>query len=195
MLAALRKPGRWLFGRASSVLEPGFGNRLNPLHYLGALTIFFFWIVLVSGIWLFIFFQTSVDGAYASVERLTHDQWYFGGVMRSLHRYASDAAVVTLTLHILREWVSDRHRGKHWFSWITGIPLLWIIVPLGICFIIRRVGTLEPLHIWIAIMVGHGTRCALSMWRFRQGKWRDIRVDIDMHPTRAEASAAAGEAV
>jgi ferredoxin/coenzyme F420-reducing hydrogenase delta subunit len=128
----LQKPGRWLFERASAALERAFGNRLNPLHYLGALTIFFLWVVLVSGIWLFIFFQTSVDGAYASVERITHDQWYFGGVMRSLHRYASDAAVVTLVLHLLKEWVFDRYRGKHWFSWVTGIPLLWIIIPLGI---------------------------------------------------------------
>ncbi len=132
MLSALQKPGRWLFERASTALEWGFGSRLNPLHYLGALTIFFFWIVLISCIWLFIFFQTSVDGAYASVEHITHDQWYFGGVMRSLHRYASDAAVVTLVLHLLKEWMFDRHRSKHWFSWVTGIPLVWIIFPLGI---------------------------------------------------------------
>jgi hypothetical protein len=39
----------------SLALERGFGTRLNPLQYLGAMTIFFFWIVLVSGIWLFIF--------------------------------------------------------------------------------------------------------------------------------------------
>jgi ferredoxin len=109
-----------------------FGPQLNPMHYLGALTIFFFWIVLVSGIWLFIFFHTSVQGAYESVEYLTHQQWYIGGVMRSLHRYASDAAVITLLLHILREFAHGRHRGKHWFSWITGMPLLWIIIPLGI---------------------------------------------------------------
>ncbi|MFT5140871.1 MAG: quinol-cytochrome oxidoreductase complex cytochrome b subunit [Lysobacterales bacterium] len=104
----------------------------NPMRHLGALTIFFFWIVLVSGIWLFIFFRTSVDGAYESVEFMTHSQWYFGGVMRSLHRYASDAAVITLVLHIVREFSFDRHRGKRWFSWVTGVPLLWMVIPLGI---------------------------------------------------------------
>jgi ferredoxin/coenzyme F420-reducing hydrogenase delta subunit len=88
--------------------------------------------VLVSGIWLFIFFRTSVEGAYESVEYLTHSQWFFGGVMRSLHRYASDAAVITLVLHIFREFSSDRYRGKRWFSWVTGLPLLWLIIPLGI---------------------------------------------------------------
>jgi quinol-cytochrome oxidoreductase complex cytochrome b subunit/coenzyme F420-reducing hydrogenase delta subunit len=107
-------------------------GEMNPLRHLGSLTIFFFWIVLVTGIWLFIFFRTSVDGAYESVEYLTHNQWYIGGVMRSLHRYASDAAVVTLVLHIAREFALDRYRGKRWFSWITGVPLLWMVIPLGI---------------------------------------------------------------
>ena len=53
-----------------------------------------------------------------------------------------------------------------------------VIVPLGICFVIRRTSTLDPLDIWIAILVGHATRCALSVMRFNQGKWRSIAVDI-----------------
>jgi Na+-driven multidrug efflux pump len=53
-----------------------------------------------------------------------------------------------------------------------------IIVPLGICFVVRQVTTLEPIHIWLAILTGHMTRCALSVLRFRQGHWRSIRVDL-----------------
>jgi putative MATE family efflux protein len=53
-----------------------------------------------------------------------------------------------------------------------------IVVPLGICFVIRAMGTLQPMHIWIAILIGHVTRCALSVVRFNQGKWRGITVDI-----------------
>jgi Na+-driven multidrug efflux pump len=53
-----------------------------------------------------------------------------------------------------------------------------VIVPLGICFAIQRLGTLEPMDIWIAILAGHATRCVLSVWRFNQGRWRTIAVDI-----------------
>jgi len=53
-----------------------------------------------------------------------------------------------------------------------------IIVPLGICFVIQRTGQLDPIDIWIAILVGHATRCLLSVVRFNQGKWRGIAVDI-----------------
>jgi putative MATE family efflux protein len=53
-----------------------------------------------------------------------------------------------------------------------------IVVPLGICFVIQQTGTLQPLHIWIAILIGHATRCMLSVLRFNQGRWRGIAVDI-----------------
>jgi putative MATE family efflux protein len=54
-----------------------------------------------------------------------------------------------------------------------------IIVPLGICFVIQQTSTLDPLDIWIAILLGHATRCVLSVARFNQGRWRHIAVDID----------------
>ena len=60
-----------------------------------------------------------------------------------------------------------------------------ILVPLGICFFIRYTGTLDAIDIWIAIFVGHATRCALSVARFNQGKWRAIAVDIDPKERRA----------
>jgi len=53
-----------------------------------------------------------------------------------------------------------------------------VIVPLGICFIIQQTSRLDPIDIWIAILVGHATRCALSVLRFNQGRWRTIAVDI-----------------
>ncbi len=53
-----------------------------------------------------------------------------------------------------------------------------IVVPLGICFVIRQTSTLDPIDIWVAIFVGHATRCALSVVRFNQGKWRHIAVDL-----------------
>jgi len=53
-----------------------------------------------------------------------------------------------------------------------------IALPLGICFVIQRTGTLLPIHIWLAILAGHATRFTLSALRFAQGKWRGIAVDI-----------------
>ncbi len=54
-----------------------------------------------------------------------------------------------------------------------------VAIPLGICFVIQRTGTLDPLDVWLAILAGHVTRCVLSVIRFSQGKWRTINVDIE----------------
>ena len=109
-----------------------FGTEWNPLYHLGTLSFFLFWIILVSGIYLFIPFHGSLEGAHASVEYMTHEQWYVAGIMRSLHRYASDAVVITVLLHMFKEFASGRYRGFRWFSWVTGIPNVWMIVTLGI---------------------------------------------------------------
>jgi putative MATE family efflux protein len=57
-----------------------------------------------------------------------------------------------------------------------------MLLPLSICFVMQRIGTLQPIHIWLAILAGHATRCTLSIIRFRQGKWRGIKVDIEPSP-------------
>jgi putative MATE family efflux protein len=54
-----------------------------------------------------------------------------------------------------------------------------VVVPLGLCSAFEMAGTLEPRHIWLAIVVGHFTRATLSVARFRQQKWRSIAVDIE----------------
>ena len=52
-------------------------------------------------------------------------------------------------------------------------------VPLGFCALISATRPLKPADIWLAILLGHATRCGLSVLRFRQGKWRGIRVELE----------------
>jgi Na+-driven multidrug efflux pump len=52
-----------------------------------------------------------------------------------------------------------------------------VALPLGICFALQQSGTLHASGVWTAILAGHSTRCLLSVARFQQGKWRNIRVD------------------
>jgi putative MATE family efflux protein len=57
------------------------------------------------------------------------------------------------------------------------IPLAsQIAVPIGICTVIQATRQLVPGDIWLAIVLGHFTRCVLTVARFRQGKWRSITV-------------------
>jgi ferredoxin/coenzyme F420-reducing hydrogenase delta subunit len=131
-MTLLQKPLRAFFAALETGLDRIFGTRLNPLYHLGALGFFLYWVVAVTGIYLYVFFDTGITAAYESVEYLTHDQWYLGGVMRSLHRYASDAMVLFMVIHIFREYALDRHRGARWFTWSTGTPILFLVFVCGI---------------------------------------------------------------
>ena len=54
-----------------------------------------------------------------------------------------------------------------------------VAVPIGLCTVLQSVRQLQPADIWLAILLGHFTRCALSFLRFRQGKWRSIKVELE----------------
>ena len=54
-----------------------------------------------------------------------------------------------------------------------------IVIPLGLCTVFQATRGLQPDDIWLAIVLGHFTRCLLSFGRFRQQKWRNITVDIE----------------
>jgi NAD(P)H-flavin reductase len=132
LLRTLHRAGRAFFLRVDALFLRVFGEALNPLYHLGAISYFMFWIVVASGLYVYAFYETGVDTTYASVEHLTHGQWFAGGVMRSLHRYASDAMVLTMLLHLLRHFVFDRYRSFRAFSWITGVVVLWLVYISGV---------------------------------------------------------------
>lgn len=64
-------------------------------------------------------------------------------------------------------------RSPLWISIVSQIG-----VPIGLCTLLQSMRPLHPTDIWLAIVLGHLTRAVLSVARFRQGKWRNIAVDI-----------------
>jgi quinol-cytochrome oxidoreductase complex cytochrome b subunit/coenzyme F420-reducing hydrogenase delta subunit len=118
--------------RLERAFDGAFGPATNPLRNLGALGFLFFGWLGLSGIYLFAMLDTSASAAYVSIERLAHQPWYYGGWLRSVHRYAADAFVVVMLAHLLREWLLGRYQGFRRFSWLTGVPLLLFAFASGI---------------------------------------------------------------
>jgi len=132
MISTLQSLLRWLFMHVEALFNRAFGDQLNPFYHLGSIAFFLFWIVAGTGLYLYAFFDTSVAGAYISVEALTHKQWFAGGVLRSIHRYASDAMVVVMMIHMVRYFAFNRMRGFRAFSWVTGVALIWLVYTSGV---------------------------------------------------------------
>ncbi|HID51256.1 MAG TPA: hypothetical protein EYP41_04355, partial [Anaerolineae bacterium] len=88
----------------------------NPFYHLGTLTIFLLIILVVTGVYLTVFYRPGSDRAYLSV--LEMDNTWLGSLMRTVHRYASDAIIIVAFLHAWKMLVSDRFWGGRWLAWV-----------------------------------------------------------------------------
>jgi coenzyme F420-reducing hydrogenase delta subunit/quinol-cytochrome oxidoreductase complex cytochrome b subunit len=116
--------------RVEAAFDWPFGPNCNPLRHLGALGFFLFWVIVGSGIYLYVAFDATAEGAYRSTQALS--QTAAGALARGLHRYASDAFVLVVSLHLLKEYVARRYTGPRWFAWVTGVALVWLIYASGL---------------------------------------------------------------
>ncbi len=132
LYSSVRSNTQILFQRIEEAFDAPFGGDNNPLRHLGAMGLYLLWIVVGTGLYLYIVLDTSITGVYDSIGYQSLDLWYFGGIMRSLHRYASDAFVLVMMLHLIREWAYGRYYGFRFYSWITGVPLIWLVYASGI---------------------------------------------------------------
>lgn len=104
----------------------------NPLYHLGTLTIFMLIVLIATGVYLTVIYRPGLDVAYATVEKI--DSNWFGSLMRSVHRYASDAMMLLIVLHIVKMFVSDKFWGQRWLAWTSGwimLAMTWLVGTFG----------------------------------------------------------------
>ncbi len=121
-------PLRRVFGAADRALNRLYGWRHNPLYQSGTLVVVLWLVLLVTGLWLLLFYR--IGEPWGSVARLTADLWT-GNWVRGLHRYASDAAVVATLVHALRMLVQHRSWGPRTLAWVSGVVLLVLVLVCG----------------------------------------------------------------
>ena len=106
MLSAIQRGGQWVFIRVERIFNRAFGEAAIRSTTWAPITYFLFWIVSPAACTSSSFSRPASTRRYASVEYLTHAQWYLGGMLRSLHRYASDGMVLAMVLHLTRHFAS-----------------------------------------------------------------------------------------
>ncbi|MBM3449695.1 MAG: 4Fe-4S dicluster domain-containing protein [Armatimonadetes bacterium] len=118
----------WLRLQSATLKADVFINRLlyqdfNPLYYTGGLANLFLTVLVITGILIFLYYEPSLEGAYASVQFLTEGVPY-GVIFRGLHRYAADGFMIAIFVHLFRNWFTDRYREARDSQWISGMVLL-----------------------------------------------------------------------
>lgn len=117
-----------LLAAADAVCNRLYGHRYNPLYQSGTIVIALYLVLIVSGVWLLLFYR--VGAPWSSVARLTADPW-LGNWVRGVHRYASDLAVVATIAHAVRMLAQGRSWGPRMLAWTSGCLLLLLLFVCG----------------------------------------------------------------
>jgi len=115
-----------LLDRAVGAVLP---ESLNPLLHTGAIAVVCIFIATTTGIFLLGWYRPSVALAWQSVEAMSAAP-FTTGLIRSLHRYSSDAALMFGMIHAIRSFFEGRLDRVRWLAWVTGgmlMALLWAI--------------------------------------------------------------------
>ena len=97
-----------------------YSSAYNPLYRTGTLASLCLAVALVTGVYLL--FVYEIARPWEAVAAIQRDA-LLGRWIRALHRYASDAAVVAVALHVLRLLVQGKTWGPRVLAWIMGVLL------------------------------------------------------------------------
>jgi quinol-cytochrome oxidoreductase complex cytochrome b subunit len=123
--------------------------RVTYTFCLGGLTFFFFLVTVVTGTLLMFYYVPAIDQAYQNVRDLDTTV-SFGILMRDMHRYAAQAMVISVFLHMMRVFYTGSYKPPREFNWVIGVGLLVVT------FLLSFTGYLLPwdqLALW-AVTVG-----------------------------------------
>jgi len=137
--AAAREPWRrrWLgpagglYQWVEVLLDRLVSAPLNPLYHTGTIAVFSLAVATVTGIYLFVFYRVGTEAAHRSIEGIMAHPLGIGALMRSLHRYSSDAAILAAVLHGGKMLLNDRFWGARWISWVSGLALVTLVWVTG----------------------------------------------------------------
>jgi len=116
-------------------IRPGYYNEavtgIYPTMRMGWLSVYFFALETLTGIFLMVFYTPSTRYAYANMLNILANV-PFGQFVRDLHRLGAEAMVIIVALHMLRTFWTASYKKPRGFTWVTGMLLL--VVTLGLSY-------------------------------------------------------------
>ncbi len=125
-----RRPNPRLTPHADSFflhIRPSFYHEavtgIYPTMRLGFLSTYFFFLEIITGLFLMVFYTPSPEVAYDNMLNILGNV-PMGQFMRDLHRLGAEAMVLFVALHMLRTFVTGSYKKPRQFTWFTGVILL-----------------------------------------------------------------------
>ncbi len=98
---------------------------------LGVIATSLFLILIFTGVWLMFYYFPSATEAYGRMLDL-RSSVDFGFVLRNVHKWAAEAMVLFVILHMARVFFTGAYKPPREFNWVIGIVLL--LLTFGLSF-------------------------------------------------------------
>ena len=114
----------WLDDRLglSGLRYPVPAHANSVAYTLGGITLASFVGLVVTGIYLAQFYDPRPEVGHSSVFFIV-DKAFAGALIRGLHYWLASAFVLTLTLHLIRTFVTAAYKAPREMTWVTGVLL------------------------------------------------------------------------
>lgn len=114
------------FRKLDGITHRFISEQYHPFIQAGAIANYMFAVAVLTGFALLIWYSPSVHLAHDSVASMA-EKPYTAELMRSLHRYSSDAFILFVIFHALKVFFGGRFTGSRWLAWVTGIIGLLLV--------------------------------------------------------------------
>ncbi|MBI1745162.1 MAG: cytochrome bc complex cytochrome b subunit [Acidobacteria bacterium] len=99
-------------------------------YYLGGMTAFLFFVQVVTGILLLLYYRPSSDNAFESVQFIMTEV-HFGWLVRSVHSWGANLMIAAAFAHMFSVYFLRAYRKPRELTWVTGILFLFIALTFG----------------------------------------------------------------
>jgi ubiquinol-cytochrome c reductase cytochrome b subunit len=105
-------------------------TRFYPTLRLGLLTTLLFFVEIMTGLFLMIYYTPAPGIAYDNMLKILSNV-PMGQFVRDMHRLAAEFMVVAVWLHMGRTFLTGSYKKPRQFTWATGVVLLIITIALS----------------------------------------------------------------
>lgn len=105
-------------------------HKMSWGYYTGGMTLFFFLIQVVTGLFLLFYYQPTVSDANISVEYITKHV-SGGALIRNMHTWSASLMIFFAVVHLLTAFAMKSFEKPREITWIVGVLLLFLTFTFG----------------------------------------------------------------
>ena len=127
---------RWLDERLDlgpiriALLDEPIPGGASWIYIFGSITLFFFVLQMVTGMFLAIYYSPSTEHAHVSIQYIMNEV-AFGSFIRGLHHWGASGMMVSIGLHMLQVFLYGAYKKPRELMWIIGVVLFILTLAFG----------------------------------------------------------------